>query len=136
MICPACQSSRCYRSHRRGLLDFALTILDLRPWRCRECDRRFYGSKVAATFCYYAHCPVCGNFDLQGIGRDRIEDGTLIWLKRLLQFPAYRCAPCRRRFFSVLPFRRIVASDPQPGAGEAPAKPSAAVPDASSGNQA
>jgi hypothetical protein len=31
-------------------------------------------------------------------------------LKRWIGFHAYRCGLCRRRFFSVLPFRRIVAS--------------------------
>jgi hypothetical protein len=36
--------------------------------------------------------------------------GTLVFLKRLLGFPAYRCDPCRQKFFSLLPYRKIVPS--------------------------
>jgi len=59
---------------------------------------------------YDAHCPRCGNFNLERISRERVEDGIGITLKRWLGFPAYRCDPCRHRFFSVLQFRRIVPS--------------------------
>jgi len=65
---------------------------------------------VAVAFLGYAHCPRCGNFALDRISRDRVEKGTLVALKRFLGFPAYRCAPCRERFFSTLPYRRIVPS--------------------------
>jgi hypothetical protein len=34
--------------------------------------------------------------------------GTLGWLFRLFRAPAYRCAPCRNRFFSFRIYRRIV----------------------------
>jgi len=65
---------------------------------------------VALPFVRYAHCPKCGNFDLERIARDRVQEGTLLFLKRFIGFPAYRCDPCRERFFSVLPFRRILPS--------------------------
>jgi len=39
-----------------------------------------------------------------------VEEGTLVFVKRLVGFPAYRCDPCRQKFFSVLPFRRILPS--------------------------
>jgi hypothetical protein len=61
-------------------------------------------------FWRYAHCPRCGNFDLEHIAPDRVNWGLLIGLKRWLGFPAFRCAPCRKKFFSVLPYRRIVPS--------------------------
>lgn len=110
MICPQCRSADCFRSHRAGVFDFLATLAALRPWRCQTCDFRFYGRSVAISFVHYAHCPRCGNFDLQRISRDRVERGTLLFLKRLLGFPAYRCDPCRQKFFSVLPFRRILPS--------------------------
>lgn len=110
MICPQCRSSDCFRSHRDGVLDLLSTLLGLRPWRCHACDRRFYAGRVACKFCYYTHCWKCGNFDLEHISRERVEQGTLLALKRWLAIPAYRCVPCRERFFSVLPFRRIVPS--------------------------
>lgn len=110
MICPQCRSADCVRSRRSGLFDFFATLSALRPWRCRTCDLRFYARSVALPFARYAHCPKCGNFDLQRIARDRVEKGTLIFLKRVLVFPAYRCDPCREKFFSILPFRRILPS--------------------------
>jgi hypothetical protein len=36
-----------------------------------------------------------------------VDHGSLLGLKRWLRFPAYRCDPCRERFFSVRLFRRI-----------------------------
>lgn len=110
MICPQCRSGDCYRSHRGGVFDFLGTAIALRPWRCHTCDRRFYGWHVALSFARYAHCSRCGNFDLEHIAGDRVEQGTWVSLKRFLGFPAYRCEPCRKKFFSVLPFRRILSS--------------------------
>jgi hypothetical protein len=108
MICPHCRSDNCFRSHRDGILDYAFSATGLRPWRCHSCDRRFPAWRVAANLERFAHCPRCGNFDIEHISRDRVEDGTLIFLKRWLRFPAYRCDPCRHRFFSVREFRRIL----------------------------
>jgi hypothetical protein len=110
MICPQCRSEECFRSHRGGVADFLGTLFQLRPWRCRTCDKRFYAWSVALPFARYAHCSRCGNFDLQHIDRDRVDMGTLVFLKRFLGLPAYRCDPCRQKFFSVLPYRKIVPS--------------------------
>jgi hypothetical protein len=110
MICPQCRSGDCFRSRRSGISDFLASLTALRPWRCHSCDLRFYAKSVALPFTRYAHCPRCGNFDLQHISRDRVEKGALLFLKRMLVLPAYRCDPCREKFFSVLPFRRIVPS--------------------------
>jgi hypothetical protein len=65
---------------------------------------------VAVPFARYAHCSRCGNFNLQTIARDRVDAGTLVFLKRFLGFRAFRCDPCRQKFFSVLPYRKIVPS--------------------------
>jgi DNA-directed RNA polymerase subunit RPC12/RpoP len=110
MICPECRSGDCFRSHRDGVLDFLNSLIGLRPWRCHTCDRRFFAWRVATRFEAYAHCPRCGNLDLENISRERVETGTLIVLKRWLGFPAYRCDPCRHRFFSVRRYRRIKPS--------------------------
>jgi hypothetical protein len=112
MICPQCRSADCFRSHRSGMMDFVFTLAGCRPWRCHTCDRRFYSWRVALSFSRFAHCPRCGNFDLERISRDRVEDGTMFLAKRLLHFPAYRCDPCRERFFSIRPVRKILPSMP------------------------
>ena len=111
MICPQCRSVNCYRSRRAGAVDYFLySLLGLRPWRCYTCELRFRARRVAIPFSRYAHCPKCGNFDLDRVARDRVEDGALLFLKRLLGFPAFRCDPCRQRFFTVRPYRRILPS--------------------------
>ena len=86
MICPQCRSGLCLRSRRGGFSDFVGTLVGLRPWRCQTCDNRFYARRVAIPFSRYAHCPRCGNFDLDRISKDRVEDGTLLIVKRLLGF--------------------------------------------------
>jgi uncharacterized protein with PIN domain len=65
---------------------------------------------VAVSFAGYAHCPRCGNFDLEHISRERVGPGIQTFLPRRLGFPAYRCDPCREKFFSLRPYRRIVPS--------------------------
>lgn len=119
MICPQCRSDDCYRSHRKGFLDYFCSVFGLRPWRCHVCDKRFYGRLVALNFARYAHCPRCGNFDLERISIHRVDAGTLVFLKRWLDFPAYRCDPCRLKFFSVLRPRRIMSSTAPVGVGKA-----------------
>lgn len=110
MICPQCRSADCFRSHRSGVLDFMGTVIRLRPWRCHTCDLRFYAWRVALSFAGYAHCPRCGNFDLEHIARDRVGRGVGAQIERFLGFPAYRCDPCREKFFSLRPYCRIVPS--------------------------
>jgi len=108
MICPQCRSADCFRSHRDGFTDLMLGMFGVLPWRCHSCDKRFFARKVAMPFLRYAHCPRCGNFDLERISRDRVEDGAFVAVWRLLGFPAYRCDPCRMRFFSVRRHRKIL----------------------------
>jgi hypothetical protein len=41
---PKCQSAATQRSKRRGLFELSLMgLLPVRPFRCRNCDCRFYG---------------------------------------------------------------------------------------------
>src|ERR1700685_3319512 len=110
MICPRCRSTDCFRSPPDGVSAPVSTVAGLRPWRCHTCDHRFYSWRVPLRFSLYAHCSKCGNFDFEHISRHRVEQATLMLLKRWLGIPAYRCDPCRQRFFSVLPFRRILPS--------------------------
>jgi hypothetical protein len=43
-LCPKCQSTATQRSKRRGALELTLMgLLPVRPFRCRDCDWRFYG---------------------------------------------------------------------------------------------
>jgi hypothetical protein len=45
VTCPKCGKDRAHRSHR-SVLDWALTLLALKPYRCGECHHRFYAFKA------------------------------------------------------------------------------------------
>lgn len=41
--CPYCQSKAIRRSMRRGMIESAiLRLIPVRPFRCKDCDHRFY----------------------------------------------------------------------------------------------
>jgi hypothetical protein len=65
------------------------------------CGRRFRAGVVPLRYVLVAHCKKCGNFDLQRISREYVE-GPFAPLFRLARFRAYRCEPCRHKFFSLL----------------------------------
>jgi hypothetical protein len=68
------------------------------------CETRFYARAITLTDALHAHCPVCGNPDLKRIAAEHVE-GAFAFLWRALSVPAYRCEPCRYKYFSILPFR-------------------------------
>ncbi|MHB8540434.1 MAG: hypothetical protein ACYDCD_05765 [Candidatus Acidiferrales bacterium] len=103
MNCPSCGNEGCVRSHRRGTVDWLVTVAALRPWRCLKCKRRFYGRAATLTSVRHAHCPRCGNLKLQHIGKRQVAEGRLRWFFQALNATAYRCDPCRFRFFSFRP---------------------------------
>ena len=119
MLCPACLSDSPRRSRRKGVKDYLIGASLLRPWRCRSCDKRFYAWSVPIHYAWYAHCAMCGNLDLQRISRE-YGAGEFAWLFRLLHFHAYRCAPCRNRFFSIRFYRRIVPAQREVKSGTEP----------------
>jgi predicted RNA-binding Zn-ribbon protein involved in translation (DUF1610 family) len=107
LICPACKSTDCRRSRRSGVSDHLLGAARLLPWKCRACEHRFHAWVVPPAFLLKAHCPKCGNLEIDRIARKRVEEGWLARLERALHFPAYRCDPCRHKFFSLRPLRPI-----------------------------
>jgi transposase-like protein len=45
--CPSCKSSKLRRTHRTGIVERSLSkIFGLRPYRCKECDERFFRIKT------------------------------------------------------------------------------------------
>jgi len=92
------------RSHRRGL-DWLLVPLGYRPWRCRDCGRRFYARREPLRWLLYARCPQCGTRDLVGLSR-RHRD-SLPALGRWLGGRAVRCERCRLNFLAWRPLRPV-----------------------------
>lgn len=119
LLCPACHSDAPCRSRRRSVKDYLIGITLLRPWRCQTCNDRFYAWAVPIAYVLHVHCGKCGNMDLQRISHE-YGTGALAWLFRRLHFPAYRCALCRNRFFSIRTYRRIVPVQRDPDSGMEP----------------
>ena len=40
--CPRCDGKNVHRSSRRGIREHAISIFSLYPYRCHDCDKRFY----------------------------------------------------------------------------------------------
>jgi hypothetical protein len=89
--------------------DYLVGVTRMRPWRCQACESRFYAWATSIEYVANVHCGMCGNMDLQRISSEH-GMGSLAWVFRIFGVPAYRCAPCRNRFFSFRIYRRIVAS--------------------------
>jgi predicted Zn-ribbon and HTH transcriptional regulator len=47
--CPACRSTRIHRSKTRGYFEGFVAKLSIRPYRCDDCDRRFFRRAAKRT---------------------------------------------------------------------------------------
>jgi hypothetical protein len=83
------------------------------PWRCRICERRFYATLVPLRHVFYAHCPRCGNFNLERVSGDAAARFGLV--RRLPFVSVLRCDLCRLNFVTLRPLRA-----PPAGAASAP----------------
>jgi hypothetical protein len=109
MICPICKQNGARRSRRQSLADYLVSALGILPWRCRECHARFHARLMPLNDTLHAHCPHCGNMELQRILPEYVESSFApVW--GLLGIPSYRCEPCRHKYFSLLPLRRVSES--------------------------
>lgn len=104
MTCPICNTQDARRSRRQFAADYLLSIFALYPWRCRKCETRFHARLMPLGDSLHAHCPICGNHELKRISPEHVSSAfSLLW--RILRVPAYRCEPCRHKYFSILPYR-------------------------------
>jgi len=109
MNCPACRAAA-RRSRRRTLIDRAAAFFGSRPWRCPRCATRFRARAEGKPALFYARCSICGNQELKRIAPDYVDGfSAVIW--RTLGLPAFRCVPCRHKFFSLRPLSKHVKED-------------------------
>ena len=45
--CPRCDGKNVHRSSRRGIREHVISIFSLYPYRCHDCDKRFYVRRPA-----------------------------------------------------------------------------------------
>ena len=96
-------------------MDYVYSFAGILPWRCETCEKRFRARALPLSSFFYAHCRICGNFELQHISVERMQ-GILAIPGRILGIPALRCDPCRHKFFSIRPLRHVArAVVPSPG---------------------
>ncbi len=75
-----------------------------------HCSSRFRARSSSLGSLLSAHCSICGNLELKRISPDLVSGYTSrLW--RLLGVPAFRCVPCRHKFFSLLPLNKEVIED-------------------------
>ncbi|MBS1839381.1 MAG: hypothetical protein JSS69_14780 [Acidobacteria bacterium] len=114
IYCPACQASDCRRSRRRGFSDYFYGVAGLIPWRCNQCETRFRARHVPFSHTKYAHCSICGNFELKRIAPEHVP-GFLGAVGRVLGLPSLRCDPCRHKFFSIRPLKDLANQESAEG---------------------
>jgi C4-type Zn-finger protein len=105
MTCPICKQAGARRSRRQNLADYVISSVGVYPWRCNECHARFHARLMPLSNSLHAHCPICGNPALKRISADYV-DSLFGFLWRKLHVPAFRCEPCRYKYFSILPLQR------------------------------
>jgi C4-type Zn-finger protein len=110
MTCPVCKQIGARRSRRHAIADYALSMLGVYPWRCRSCHTRFHARLMPLSESFHTHCPICGNLELKRISSEHVHS-PLGFLWRVLHVPAFRCEPCRYKYFSVLPMRELQPED-------------------------
>jgi hypothetical protein len=91
-------------------MDYAASVVGSIPWRCSRCATRFRSRATPFSHLLSAHCSICGNVDVKRISAD-LPIGFAAPLWRLLGVPAFRCVPCRHKFFSLLPLSKETDSD-------------------------
>jgi uncharacterized protein with PIN domain len=47
-LCPSCGSKNVSRSARRNLVEKAISLFRVLPYRCQDCRRRFFGGRAWA----------------------------------------------------------------------------------------
>ena len=110
-VCPVCRQRNASRTRRRNLWEYLISMAGVRPYHCERCDYRFhryrgFRFRIPIHLSTYASCPRCQSTALQRVSKNRVPRTTMSYLPRLLSVPAYRCSPCRVKFFSARRLKR------------------------------
>jgi DNA-directed RNA polymerase subunit RPC12/RpoP len=108
MRCASCGSARIRRSRRKSFPEMSKMALGWYPFRCLDCNYRFWLNVLLLTGIPRARCPRCLGLDLTtwpARYHSRLRHRILL----LLGAHRYRCAACRKNFVSFLPKRSAAA---------------------------
>jgi DNA-directed RNA polymerase subunit RPC12/RpoP len=88
-------------------VDYVARVFGSVSWRCSRCSKRFRARTTPIAHLLSAHCAICGNIEVKRISSD-LADCFAAPFWRALGVPAFRCVPCRHKFFTVLPLSKDV----------------------------
>ncbi len=106
-VCPQCKGANIRPSLLRGPGDYVRSLIQIYPYRCRDCRRRFHRWAFDPRTMLYASCKRCGTPVLHRVPRRKVTESTFLRaLTLIFGFRAYRCERCRNNFFAIRPMFR------------------------------
>lgn len=101
--CECCGSANLRLSRRHSKAELLKTWLGYYPFRCLDCNHRFWINVWLFSKLAYAKCPKCLGCELTTWPTRHYH--LSLWKKLLMTFGAhrYKCAGCRYRFLSFRP---------------------------------
>ncbi len=118
--CQFCGSFNLRRSRQQSKLETLKMLLGSYPFRCLDCNRRFFINIWLFSKLAYAKCPKCLTRDLTGWPRRHYH--LSFWKNLLATFGAhrYRCNACRHSFLSFRPSETPIQTISEPELDLAP----------------
>ncbi len=107
--CPRCGKVTALRSHRSGIVDYSLSLFSFYPYRCKECETRFFrfrkkDLRIAPEI--WTRCPKCSGTRINRVSKNLVPRTSANFFGRMLSFPAYRCPTCRTKYFDFRPIKK------------------------------
>jgi transposase len=101
--CPDCGGKNIRRSRYLNLKERLGALINVYPFRCRDCGARFRADVLMIKRLFFAKCPRCLRLELTTWSRHAFQ--TTPWQKALLLLGAQRCrcSACRFNFVAFRP---------------------------------
>ena len=111
VLCDHCGSESVRRSKRRSFGELVRMYMGMYPFRCMDCNARFWVSVWLFSKLPFAKCPKCLNVQLTVWPAKYFAPNLLRSFAIMLGARRYRCMPCRYNFVS---FRPMLATGTTP----------------------
>jgi DNA-directed RNA polymerase subunit RPC12/RpoP len=105
VVCEFCGGSRLRRSRRKSAAELVKMAIGTYPFRCMDCNGRFFVNVFLLSRLAYAKCPRCLSLDIRNSPNKNYR--ASLPRKVLMTFGARpcRCNNCRYGFVSFRPIR-------------------------------
>lgn len=109
IFCDSCGSESVRRSKRQTLSELLRMSTGMYPFRCMDCDRRFWVSVWLFSKLPFAKCPKCLNVQLTTWPAKYFAPTLWRSVAVMLGAHRYRCMPCRHNFISFRTMQPTIA---------------------------